>query len=331
MRDRASSFPSAVVGVFLTLASVPGFSHNVQLPQKLDDLSLLEVANSVYVVHGIQGMPDESNAGFMSNSGVVLTNHGVVIVDTGGSWEVGKRLVAEIRSLTSAPVTAVFNTHIHGDHWLGNRAISASYPEARFYAHSRAIERLQAGEDREWARIISEMTGSNPGQDLPLVPAHALNGDEVLELNGTVFRTHHTGHAHTDHDILIEVPHAKALFAGDVIEHGRLVSSDVPRDFDIVGQIAAIRYALDLPVETFVPGHGPTGGRQGALEALEFLEILHASVARYYDLGMLDFEMLEPITTHLEAYRDWFNFDQLGRMISFVYQQVENDAFLEEK
>jgi hypothetical protein len=41
--------------------------------------------------------------------------------------------------------------------------------------------------------------------------------------------------------------------------------------------------------------------------------------------------MLEPITADLEAYSDWFNFDQLGRMISFVYQQVEHSAFIREE
>ena len=123
-----SKLQSLFLAAISSMFSAAGFSHDVELPQNLDDLSLYEAAKGVYVVHGIQGMPDKSNSGFMSNSGIVLTTSGVVIIDTGGSWEVGQRLVAEVHALTSAPVVAVFNTHIHGDHWLGNSAIAASYP-----------------------------------------------------------------------------------------------------------------------------------------------------------------------------------------------------------
>ncbi|MEJ2178632.1 MAG: MBL fold metallo-hydrolase, partial [Gammaproteobacteria bacterium] len=138
---------------------------------------------------------------------------------------------------------------------------------------------------------------------------------------------HHTGPAHTDHDVMVELTNARVLFAGDVIEHGRLVSSDVPRDFNVKGQIEAIKYLLKLPVETFVPGHGVTGNRQIALDALRFLQILYNSVNKHYHRGMLDYEMRDLVATDLYDFREWFNFNELGRIISFVYQQVEADAF----
>jgi glyoxylase-like metal-dependent hydrolase (beta-lactamase superfamily II) len=278
IRIASTVIATCFLAAISSLVSRPGFAHEIDLPLNLDKLSLHQTTLGIYVAHGVQGMPDSSNAGFMSNSGIVLTGNGVVVIDSGGSWRVGKRLVEEIGRLTTAPVIAVFNTHIHGDHWLGNSAIAASYPGAKFYAHSRAIQRLQAGEAGEWSAIISGLIGGDPDPRPPLVPVHALEGGEVLELGGTEFSIHHTGHAHTDHDILVEVPSARILFAGDVIEHGRLVSSDVPRDFNALGQIAAIRYALELPVDVYVPGHGPSGDRRIARESLDFLEELHAGV-----------------------------------------------------
>ena len=148
-----------------------------------------------------------------------------------------------------------------------------------------------------------------------------------MSFGGTIFDIHHTGHAHTDHDIMVELKNARVLFAGDVIEHGRLVSSDVPRDFNAKGQIEAIEYALELPVDTFVPGHGVTGNREIALDALRFLRILYSSVKKHYEAGMLDYEMRDLVATNLKEFREWFNFKELGRMISFVYLQVEADAF----
>jgi len=50
----------------------------------------------------------------------VLTAKGVVVVDPGSSVQVGEMLLKKIATVTKDPVIAVFNTHIHGDHWLGN-------------------------------------------------------------------------------------------------------------------------------------------------------------------------------------------------------------------
>jgi ribonuclease BN (tRNA processing enzyme) len=42
--------------------------------------------------------------------------------------------------ITNKPIVAVFNTHVHGDHWLGNQAIVERYPAVKIYAHPNMIE-----------------------------------------------------------------------------------------------------------------------------------------------------------------------------------------------
>lgn len=297
------------------------------MPSKLSDVSLVEVSDRVYVLHGINAMPDHKNAGMISNTGVVLTKSGVVIIDSGGSYAIGRLIVKKIKELTDKPVIAVFNSHIHGDHWLGNSAIRESYPEARFYAHKKAIKRLLNGEADNWRDIIGQMVGNDLSEPVYVLPDEALEGGEVLKIDGLELNVHHTGHAHTDSDIMIETPGNRLLFTGDVVEYGRLVSSDVPRDFDARGQIKAIKYILTLPVDVFVPGHGETGGREIPEAALKFLQLLYESVERHYEAGLQDYEMKEQVSADLSEFSDWFNFDQLGRMISFVYQQVESAKF----
>lgn len=302
-------------------------AHEVKLPQNFDELSLVEVSPNIYVVHGIQALPDKANRGFMSNTGIVLTKAGVVIVDSGGSAEVARAILSKVRALTSLPVIAVFNSHIHGDHWLGNAAIRAAYPNARIIAHQRAIARLKNGEADRWVQIFAQMTGE-PGDAVPAVlPSEAVKGGETLTIGGTAFKTHHTGHAHTDSDMMIELPGNRLLFTGDIVEHGRAVSSDVPQDFDAKGQIAAIRYALTLPVEIFVPGHGPTGNADIPRAALRFLQILYDSVKRNYDAGLRDYQMRDNVAKDLSEFSDWTNFDQLGKLISHTYLQVEKADF----
>ncbi len=112
-----------------------------------------------------------------------------------------------------------------------------------------------------------------------------------------------------------------------MIEYGRAVSSDVPADFFAQGQIEAIDYLLALDVDLFVPGHGPTGGRELAEASRDFLQTLYDSVARHYEQGLLDYEMRDLVADDMAAYADWANFGELGRLISHAYLQVEEAAW----
>lgn len=311
----------------LIMAPLTGHAHNISIPKDIKEMALTKVTDNIYVIHGTQGMPDKNNKGFMSNSGIVVSEEGVVIIDTGGSKIVGEMILQKIREVTDKPVVAIFNTHLHGDHWFGNAVMRKAYPNVRIYAHERAIERLKAGEANQWMEIFSQaMDKSDVGTEMVL-PDTALKGGETIKIAGNTYNTHHTGHAHTDSDIMIEYPADKALFAGDIVISGNVVSSARPEDFSAKGQIAALEYALGLPVEIYVPGHGPTGGREVPEATKRFLEVLYASVQRYYDEGLEDFEMRDKVVADLSAFSDWSGYEGIGRLISFVYQQIEAAEF----
>lgn len=302
-------------------------AHDIHLPESFDELALSEIAAGTFVLHGMQALPDPVNKGFMSNSGILLTEKGVVIIDSGGSAEVAAAMLERISDLTDAPVIAIFNTHVHGDHWLGNAEVLRRYPGIPIFAHERAIERLEGGEASAWiATMAGLIQHEASGEDLSL-PTSELSGGESLAFGSTELRVHHTGHAHTDSDIMLEVPGRRLVFAGDVIEYGRAVSSDVPADFSAKGQIEAINHLLSLDVDLFVPGHGPTGGREIAEASRDFLTTLYDSVARHYEQGLLDYEMRALVEADMSGYADWANFEELGRLVSYVYLQVEEAAW----
>ena len=258
----------------LLMAPFTGYAHSVSIPKTIDELALTKVTDSVYVVHGTQGMPDKSNKGFISNSGFVVSDEGIVIIDSGGSLEVGEMLLQKIRDVSDKPVVAVFNTHLHGDHWLGNAAIRKAYPDVKIYAHERTITRLKAGEADQWVDIFTQAVGEPVVAGKAVLPDTALKGGEKLEIAGNTYNAHYTGKAHTDTDIMIEYPADKALFGGDIIITGSVVSAARPEDFSAKGQIAALDYALKLPVDTYVPGHGPTGGREAPEATKRFLAVV---------------------------------------------------------
>ena len=129
-------------------------SFGVQAGEQVRDYPLTKIAPHTYVIHGPLGYPSAENQGFMNNPGFVITSDGVVVIDPGSSLQAGRMLLKQIRTVTKKPVTHVFNTHIHGDHWLGNQAIKEAYPKARLIGHPEMIKKTNEGEGEQWVKLM---------------------------------------------------------------------------------------------------------------------------------------------------------------------------------
>lgn len=302
-------------------------AHEVSVPAVIGNLPAERLTRHVYVIHGPQALPSPATHAFMNNPGFIVTSKGVVVIDPGSSLQVGTGVLDKIAEVTDQPVVAVFNTHVHGDHWLGNQAVNARFPKAVIYAHERMIERVRNGEGESWIALFQKMTKGALKGTVVVPPTVGLKGGEVLDFGDTRLRILHTGKAHTDHDLMIEVIQDKSMFTGDVVTSRRVPSSDVPQDADFKGQIKAVEAVLATDDRLFIPGHGRTGGREVPQATLRFLKTLYGSVRKYYRQGLSDYEMKDKVAADLAEFKDWQNFDQLGRVISFVYLQVEQELF----
>ena len=92
----------------------------------------------------------------MNNPAILMGNSSVIIIDPGSSLESGRMVLRQLKKMTNKPVTLVFNTHVHGDHWLGNQAIREEYPDAKFYAHPEMIRKAKESEAEAWVKMMSE-------------------------------------------------------------------------------------------------------------------------------------------------------------------------------
>ena len=309
------------------MSTNPSFAHDAALPVAFEQHTLDQVSPHIFVVHGTQALPSQQTRGFMNNPSAILTPNGVIIVDPGSSAEIGKQLLKKIQAVSDKPVIAVFNTHVHGDHWLGNHGIRKIYPNVPIYAHARMIEQVKAGAGEDWIKLFMGMTQDAIKGTQSVGPNIGLKGGEELVLDGMRLKIHHTGHAHTDHDLMIEVVDDKGLFLGDIVAAKRVPNSDVPQDANFKGSIAAIQTLLKRPIDIYIPGHGRSGGREVPEASLRFLQALYASVTKYFNQGLQSYEMKEKVMADLAEYKDWNNFNEMGRVINHVYREVERDSF----
>lgn len=280
-----------------------------------------KVAPDTYVIHGPQGVPSVANQSFMNNPAWVITPEGVVVIDPGSSAQVGRMVVAQIKKTTDKPVTHVFNTHVHGDHWLGNQAILEAWPSATLIAHPDMIAKAKAGQAEFWIKLMSDLTKGYTDGTRAEIPTVEARDKQEFRIGGKTFRIHAPGNAHSKTDIMIERVEDRMLFTGDNVLSRQVMNL---RDGTFAGVMKATDEALALDAKIYVPGHGKTGDRKLVEEQKAFFDILMREVRRMYDEGKSDYEMKPVLVEKLKAYRNWAEWDaNLGPQISLAILEVE--------
>ncbi len=290
------------------------------------DYAAEQVASRTWVIHGPVGYPSPENQGFMNNPAFVVTEAGVVVVDPGSSVQTGEMVLRQIAKVTAHPVVAVLNTHVHGDHWLGNHAIREAFPESTIYGHPEMIKAIDHGSvGEEWIdRMLRSTDGATRGTEV-VGPNRAVSNGDVVEIGGITFRFHHAGQAHSTTDLMIEVPQEEVLFLADNACNERIIRMD---DGTFIGNIAAIDLALQIPAKVLIPGHGRTGDWAMVHAYRDYLDSLYKAVQRHYEDGLAPFEMKPLGAEALSRFASWSGFeDELGKHLSLATLEVEADLF----
>jgi len=304
---------------------VAGMSQAAQPDRAIKkDYSLQQLSKHVYVIQGPIEDPNPENQAFRNNPGIVLTEEGAVVIDPGSSVYVGEMVVRKVRSLTDKPIVAVFDTHAHGDHWLGNEGIKLSFPRAVIYAHPKMMALPIKEEGMRWLKAFNALSNNAVQGTTPVGPDVAVKDGQVIKIGGMQFRMLLPGPAHSDTDIMIEIPSEKVLFFGDIVRDGLLG----PFMSSFKGNIAAIDRGLASGAKIFVPGHGRSGDAKVAKTYRRFLVTMREQVRKNYHKGKSDFEMKPDIEKALADYRNWVSFDaSIGKLISIAYSEIEQEEF----
>lgn len=83
-----------------------------------------QIADDVWLLEGSTDNFDKRNGGNIVNTGFIVTDDGVVVIDSGPSKRYGEAMRAAIAGVTDRPVIKVLLTHHHPDHVLGNQAFA---------------------------------------------------------------------------------------------------------------------------------------------------------------------------------------------------------------
>jgi glyoxylase-like metal-dependent hydrolase (beta-lactamase superfamily II) len=289
----------------------------------MDNYQSTKIAEHSWVVFGPKAVPNPENKGFMNNPAFLITDKNVVVIDPGSSLQVGNALLEKIREQTDKPISHVFISHVHGDHWLANHAIYEAYPEVKIYAHPVMIEEAKAGEAESWIANMKTLTEGATEGTKAIIPTIALEDSQEYKIDNITIKAHLNEIAHTKTDAMFEILEDKVLITGDNSFNERMPRLD---DGSFTGNIKAMNKALSLNIDVVVPGHGPAGGKEILNNFRNFLSVIYDNSKIMMNEDMDPFEMKPIIVAKMGEFQSWSSFDDnIGRLISLAALEAENE------
>lgn len=247
-----------------------------------------------------------------TNSLIVVTTDGVVIVDGQGTPAQVERLVADVKRLTDKPIRYVVIGSHHGDHVGGLGAFPAGITFISSPVSQAALQRAATTPGRDGA----------PPPKMP-VPTETVADRRVLTVGGTEIQILNLGRSHTGGDLVAWLPVQKVLFMSETYLHRMFPSlaTGYPSEW-----IAAITKAEAMNADVYVPGHGfvddPKTLRAELTQFRLALEKVRSEGQRLRAAGVAADEA--PAKADFGAFADWSIHEQMAPpAIRRVYAELD--------
>ncbi|WP_313526418.1 quinoprotein relay system zinc metallohydrolase 1 [Stutzerimonas kunmingensis] len=223
----------------LTLPAYAELRYTLQPRQIADDVWLLEGSTDNF---------DKANGGNIVNTGFIVTDAGVVVIDSGPSRRYGEAMRAAIASVTDRPVIKLLLTHHHPDHVLGNQAF-ADVPIAALAGTTELLREQGNAMAENMYRLVGDwMRGTEV-----VLPSETL-APGMLEIGGRSLRLLAL-RGHTGADLAILDERSGVLFAGDILFYQRALTTPNSPGLDV--WLEDLDTLEALPWKRLVAGHGP--------------------------------------------------------------------------
>lgn len=215
------------------------------------------------------------------NSGVIIGDESVMIVEAQATPRLAQKVIECVRSVTDKPISHLVLTHYHAVRVLGASAYGADQVIMSETARSMVVERGQEDWDSEFERFPRLFQGH---EDIPGLtwPTTTFQGKISVFLGNRRVDILQLGRAHTAGDAVIYVPDANVMFTGDIVEyHSACYCGD--------GHFADWGTTLDrikaYGVEAIAPGRGdaligPDMVNKAIESTRDFVNSTYAPVAR---------------------------------------------------
>jgi cyclase len=309
-RIRTRAVLAGIVPALMVLAGIAlGGSQAAAQERAAQTPTVKQVASDVYFFFDFNG----SNAVFL------VTDDGVLLIDTRTHPREGRDLLERIRKVTDKPVKWVINSHFHGDHHMGNSVFKDL--GATFVAQEETARIMQRVQPKEMARRVEgfRSRGYDPADVKLVLPDVTFDSKMTIRLGGREVRLFYLGPGQQAGDTFVQFPHARLLFTpGAFAKHSMpnmLFTPSVDNWIKLLDQVAV------MDVDAILPAHGDIATRADVKELAAMLADENATVKDAVNRGV----SLDQATTTLTfpQYKDWRNYARLQGEIKALYELIQ--------
>jgi cyclase len=254
-----------------------------------------------------------------SNAVFLVTDDGVLLIDTRTHPRVGQDLLERIRKVTDKPIKWVVNSHFHGDHHFGNAPFKAA--GATFVAQKETARIMQQVQPKEMARRIDgfKKIGYDPNEVKLVVPDVTFDNEMTIRLGGREVRLMYLGPGQQAGDTFVLFPHARTLFTPGSFAKRSMpnmaFTPSVETWLKLLDQVAA------MDVDTILPAHGDVATRADVKELSAMLADEYATVKQAVAKGVSVDEAIKTLT--FPQYKEWRNYNRLPGEIKALYELIQ--------
>ncbi|WP_136681062.1 quinoprotein relay system zinc metallohydrolase 1 [Neptunomonas sp. XY-337] len=248
------------------------------------------IAPNTYVLQGKLEDFSRENGGNIVNTGFIVTEEGVVVIDTGPSLRYGRALREVIKQTTDQPIKLVLNTHHHPDHFLGNQAFS----DVDIYALKQTSEQIAQHGDA-FAENMYRLVGDWMRSTEVEVPRKVITESEITLGSHRLALMPFSGHSGAD--LVIKDHKTGVVFAADMVFYQRALTT--PHTPGLAIWLEQITELGELDYTVMVPGHGPLIEDGRAIAQMQsYLRWLDQSLTKAAQAGL---SMTEVMKTPIKA------------------------------
>jgi len=208
--------------------------------------------------------PDDQ---FWTNSVIIEGEHEVMLVDAQLTKNSAEKVLQEINA-TKKPLSIIYITHEHADHFLGLEVFKEADPGVRIIANSAVTDRIskvyQEKVDK-WKKILGS------GATSSVVAIEKFDGN-FIEFENSKIELLKDVQGDTDENTMLWIPGQRILIAGDVLFNNMHVYT-AETDSKARGKwLDSLQKIRELKPAVVIPGHSKVGAPLDASTAVDFTE-----------------------------------------------------------
>jgi cyclase len=260
---------------------------------------------------------------FNSNCGIVVTQEGLVLIDSGHNPTDSLRILDAVKKISPLPIRFLIDTEPHPDHTTGHFVFS---PPATVIAHVGATdsminrEKETPGRIEKLAVVSPEMRKAVEGYRF-VPPQIEYRQKMILNLGERTFELLYLKGVHSEADTAVWLPRERVLFSASAIVVDQF---NILRPFVTIPDIlAASKMMKALNPEVVVPGHGTPGTVKIFDDTEKYYALLVERVGKMVKEGKSLDEIKKEIK--MPEYDHWATKERFPTNVEAAYKVVQGN------